>query len=155
LIKSGILPELQDKIQYFTIPKKTMNQLLDPAALLRAGQKSGQPLPDALGVGKSVTLPQYGTGKVTGWLGNRLIVKFPGYSVPLQFPNWQESIASGELVLAEIIPSESSPSTPAILAAIQSLKKPEFRAIATELAERLTYITVIHRHRSNNSGALL
>ncbi|MFM8300172.1 MAG: hypothetical protein ACKN9A_17785 [Microcystis aeruginosa] len=40
--------------------------------------------------------------------------------------------------MAEIIPSESSPSTPAILAAIQSLKKPEFRAIATELAERLT-----------------
>ena len=120
-----------------------MNQPLDPAALLRAGQKLGQPLPDALGVGKSVTSPQYGTGKVTGWLGNRLIVKFPGYSVPLQFPNWQESIASGELVLAEITPSESSPSTPAILAAIQRLKKPEFRAIATELAERLTYITVI------------
>lgn len=131
----------------------TVNQPLDPAALLRAGKESGQTVPDALGVGKSVTSPKYGTGKVTGWLGNRLIVKFPGYSVPVQFQDWRESVKSGELVPAGITPSQllaepepqrqSSPSSPAILEAVQRVKNPAFRAIATELADRLTYLTVI------------
>ncbi len=66
-------------------PGATVNQPLDPAALLRASKESGQTVPDALGVGKSVTSSKYGTGKVTGSLGNCLIVKFPGYSVPVQF----------------------------------------------------------------------
>lgn len=128
-----------------------MNQPLDPAALLRASKESGQTVPDALGVGKSVTSPKYGTGKVTGWLGNHLIVKFPGYSIPVQFRDWREAVESGKLVPVDVTPSKllsepprkSSPSTPAIFEAIQRLKKPEFRAIATELADRLTYLTVI------------
>jgi len=82
------------------------------------------------------------------------IVKFPGYSVPVQFKDWQQSLSSGEFVPNETITSDaqpdlkhnnvaSSPTSEISFELLQAIAHPPFRAIATELASVLTDITPI------------
>ena len=85
-----------------TDPKPT-----DYAAIIRAvAQGSERKHPEWLDPGEPVCSPKYGQGKVFSWLGNTLIVKFPGYSIPVQFKNWQQSVETGEIAPV------SAPATP-------------------------------------------
>ncbi|MDV3001111.1 MAG: ATP-dependent RNA helicase DbpA [Chroococcopsis gigantea SAG 12.99] len=136
-----------------------MNQSFDPAALFRTLKQESQDVPPYLRVGKTVHSPQYGTGEVAGSLKNCLIVKFPGYSIPVSFPDWQQAIKSGELIPSEAEkPQKDEAATkspqldnqeqePAWVSPfsdrIQQIEKPEFRSLAGELAEQIQYINTI------------
>lgn len=130
-----------------------MNQPTDYASLIRASKQNTQSVPPYLDVGKTIRSPQYGTGTVIGWLGNTLIVKFPGYSVPVQFRDWRQSLISGEFVPNETVTSDAqvahAPNAPSFPTSeinferLQEIAQPDFRAIATSLASVLTDITLI------------
>jgi len=74
-------------------------------------------------------------------LGNRLTVKFPGISIPVQFKEWSLSVQSGEMhpehpapTSLEILPDEIPQSTNEFCRN-PSHSPTQFRAIATQLAE--------------------
>ncbi len=115
----------------------------DYAAIIRTANAATPELPDWLKPGLRIHSPQYGIGEVISLLGNRLIVKFPGMSIPVQFKDWSLSVQSGE-----IHPEHLAPTSPVILpdeipqstskvsfAEIQAIPQLQFRAIATQLAE--------------------
>lgn len=135
-----------------TDPKPT-----DYAAIIRAVANSERKHPEWLDPGEPVCSPKYGQGKVCSWLGNTLIVKFPGYSIPVQFKNWQQSVETGEIapVSAPTTPESSSEAEengvgeiqPATLdrvsaAEIVAIPQPKFRAIAQELASNLSAVRI-------------
>ncbi len=83
-------------------------------------------------------------------LGKRLIVKFPGYSVPVMFKDWLLSVQSGEVhpehyapTTPEILPDEVSKSPVKVsFTQIQAIPRLQFQAIATELVESLTAVEI-------------
>src|SRR4028118_326858 len=79
----------------------------DYAALIRAvTPNSERKHPEWLDSGQQLFSPQYGQGKVMSWMGNTLIVKFPGYSVPVLYKDWQQAVER-----SEIAPGEASKSS--------------------------------------------
>ncbi|MFS8119769.1 MAG: hypothetical protein ACMG55_14970, partial [Microcoleus sp.] len=89
-----------------TDPKPT-----DYAAIIRAVESNSERKhPEWLDSGKPVCSPKYGQGKVFSWLGNTLVVQFPGYSIPVMYKNWQQSVETGEItpVSVPITPESSS-----------------------------------------------
>ena len=115
----------------------------DYAAIIRTANAATPNPPDWLQQGKRIHSPQYGIGEVISLLGNRLIVKFPGSSTPVQFKDWSLSVQSGEIdpehlapISPEILPDEIPQSTSRVsFAEIQAIPQLQFRAIATQLAE--------------------
>jgi len=70
----------------------------DYAALIRAvTPNSERKHPEWLDPGQQLFSPKYGQGLVVSWVGNTLIVKFPGYSIPVQYKNWQQAVERGEI----------------------------------------------------------
>ena len=70
----------------------------DYAALIRAvTPNSARNHPEWLDPGQQVFSPKYGQGLVVSWVGNTLIVKFPGYSIPVQYKNWQQAVEKSEI----------------------------------------------------------
>ena len=115
-----------------TQPKST-----DYAATIRAAKEAIAQPSDLLALGNAVHSPHYGTGKVIRILGNRLIVKFPGYSVPVQFKEWEQALQSGEIVpqvtakMPSQLPKEVAQNSADIsLELLQTINQPKFRAIA-------------------------
>jgi len=66
---------------------------IDYTAIARSAVNSSD-LPSWLAIGQLICAPKYaqGTGKITAILGERLIAKFPNYSVPVLITNWREEI---------------------------------------------------------------
>ncbi|MBO1352311.1 MAG: DEAD/DEAH box helicase [Hormoscilla sp. GUM202] len=123
----------------------TESQPPDYAAIIRAA-KSATPTekPDFIAPGKTVHSPHYGAGKVIGILGNRLIVKFPGYSIPVQFKDWQQAVQSGEVVPETTEEKNFTQSETGIaFELIQAINKPEYRAIASQFSSSIADITII------------
>jgi len=123
----------------------TESQPPDYAAIIRAA-KSATPTekPDFLAPGKTVHSPHYGTGEVIGILGNRLIVKFPGYSVPVQFSDWQQAVQSKEVVPETTEEKKFYQSETGIdFEIIGAIEKPEYRAIASHFSANIADITII------------
>lgn len=124
----------------------TTGKPTDYAAIIRAANTATPDLPNWLGSGKLISSPQYGRGKVISQLGNRLIVQFSGNSI--QFPDWQQAVAEGEIlplaaVPAKEIPVNELPSSSRVSEEeIQAIPQPEFRAIAQDLANILTAVSI-------------
>lgn len=114
---------------------------IDYAALIKAAKDTDISAPKPV-AGTILASSQYGEGTVVGFLGETLIAKFSGYSVPLQFKNWQEAFKSGELSLKEATEKEVTEdlNQPNYQEDIQKIKQPTFRQIASELSSKLTYI---------------
>jgi DEAD/DEAH box helicase domain-containing protein len=143
------------------IPKTMTNpEPTDYAALIRAvTPNSERKHPDWLGPGEPLFSPKYGQGKVISWVGNTLIVKFPGYSIPIQYKNWQQAVETNE-----ITPGEASKTSESLSEAeengagevqsasfcqvsaafIAAIPQPKFRAIALELASHLSAVHITH-----------
>jgi hypothetical protein len=65
----------------------------DYAALIGAViPNSERKHPEWLDPRQQVFSSKYGQGKVISWVGNTLIVKFSGYSIPVPYKNWQQAI---------------------------------------------------------------
>lgn len=130
----------------------------DYAALIRAVTLCGERKhPEWLDPGQQVFSPLYGQGKVVSWVGNTLIVKFPGYSIPVQYKNWQQAVEKSEIApgdapttpessseaegncAGEVQPASFSQVSAAEIAAIP---QPKFRAIALELASNLSAVRI-------------
>ena len=130
----------------------------DYAALIRAVTLCGERKhPEWLDPGQQVFSPLYGQGKVMSWVGNTLIVKFPGYSIPVQYKNWQQAVEKSEIAPGEAptTPESSSEAEgngagevqPASFsqvsaAEIAAIPQPKFRAIALELASNLSAVRI-------------
>jgi DEAD/DEAH box helicase domain-containing protein len=131
---------------------------IDYAALIRAvSLNSERKHPEWLDPGQQVFSPKYGQGEVMSWVGNTLIVKFPGYSIPVQYKNWQQAVEKSEIApgnvsatpesstqaeesgAGEVQPASLSPVSAASIAAIP---QPKFRAIALELASNLSAVRI-------------
>ncbi|MEG5043488.1 DEAD/DEAH box helicase [Microcoleus sp. B4-C1] len=127
----------------------------DYAALIRAvTPNSERKHPEWLDPGQPLFSPKRGQGEVMSWMGNILIAKFPGYSIPVQFKNWQQSVETGEIApvsapasssqseengAGEVQATSFSQVSPAEIAAIP---QPKFRAIAQELASHLSAVRI-------------
>lgn len=134
-----------------TNPKPT-----DYAAIIRAAANGAPVPPDWLKPGEQICCSKYGQGKVISWLGNILLVKFPGYSIPTQFKDWQQAVETGEITpvnvsaTAETLSAEGSTagniqpanSSKVSEAEILAIPQPKFRAIAQELASNLTAVRI-------------
>ena len=136
-----------------TNPKPT-----DYAALIRAvASGSERKHPEWLDPGQQLCSPKYGQGEVMSWLGNTLIVKFPGYSVPVLYKNWQQAVEKSEIAPwdAPTTPESSSESeengthevnptsfSQVSAAEIAAIPQPKFRAIALELASNLSAVRI-------------
>jgi DEAD/DEAH box helicase domain-containing protein len=130
----------------------------DYAALIRAVALSGERKhPEWLDPEQQVFSPKYGQGKVISWVGNTLIVKFPGYSIPVQYKNWQQAVEKSEIAPGEAskTPEPSSQAEengagevqPASFsqvsaASIAAIPQPKFRAVALELASHLSAVGI-------------
>ena len=130
----------------------------DCAALIRAvALCSERKHPEWLDPGQPLFSPKYGQGEVVSWVGNALIVKFPGYSIPVQYKNWQQAVEKSEIAPGEApgTPESSSQAEesragevqPASFsrvsaASIAAIPQPKFRAIALELASNLTAVGI-------------
>jgi hypothetical protein len=76
-----------------TNPKPT-----DYAALIRAVSVNSElKHPEWLDPGQPLCSPKYGQGEVMSWVGNTLIVKYPGYLIPVQYKNWQQAVEKSEI----------------------------------------------------------
>ena len=125
-------------------------QPTDYAALIRAASASTPTIPEWLQIGEQIISSKHGTGKVISLLGSRLIVKIPGYSVPVQFKDWQKSLELGEVqpltpppIIKETLTDEqTSHSEQVSIAEIEGIAQPKFRAIADKLQEMLTVIDI-------------
>ena len=130
----------------------------DYAALIRAvSQGDERKHSEWLDPGQQVFSPKYGQGKVISWVGNTLIVKFSGYSIPVPYKNWQQAIEKSEIApgdaattpessseaeengINEVQPTSFSQVNAAEIATIPQLK---FRAIAQELASNLSAVRI-------------
>lgn len=136
-----------------TNPKPT-----DYAAIIRAAAQGGERKhPEWLDPGQQLCSPKYGQGKVTAWLGNILIVKFPGYSIHVQYKNWQQSVERSEIAplgatatpesLSEASESATGEVQPASFsqvsaAEIAAIPQSKFRAVAQELASNLSAVRI-------------
>ena len=117
---------------------------IDYAAILKAANRSPTEFPESLSPGKSVKSVRYGIGKIAQPLGNSLIVKFPGYSIPVQFKDWQKALASGELCPLEPTPTNPQQNqTSDLEKQIATIPIPAYRAIATELTSILNHVEAI------------
>src|SRR4028119_2218823 len=130
----------------------------DYAALIRAVALCGERKhPEWLDPGQQVFSPKYGQGKVISWVGNTLIVKFPGYSIPVQYKNWQQAVEKSEIAPGEASKTPESPSqaeesgagevqpasfSPVSAASIAAIPQPTFRAVALELASHLSAVGI-------------
>ena len=130
----------------------------DYAALIRAvTPNSERKHPEWLDPGQQLFSPQYGQGEVMSWMGNTLIVKFPGYSVPVLYKNWQQAVEKSEIAPGEAskTPESSSESeengageiqsasfSQVSAAEIATIPQPKFRAIALELASNLSAVRI-------------
>ena len=128
-----------------TQPKPT-----DYGAIIRAAKEAIPQPSDLLAPGNAVRSPHYGTGNVIRILGNHLIVKFPGYSVPVQFKEWEQALRSGEIVpqvtakMPSQLPKEVAQNSADIsLELLQTINQPKFRAIASELSSVLADISIV------------
>ena len=122
----------------------------DYAALIRAvTPNSERKHPEWLDTGQQLFSPKYGQGEVMSWMGNTLIVKFPGYSVPVLYKDWQQAVERSEIAPGEAskTPESSSESEENGAGEIQSasfsqvsaafiaaIPQPKFRAITLILA---------------------
>jgi DEAD/DEAH box helicase domain-containing protein len=141
------------------IPKTMTNpDPTDYAALIRAViPNSERKHPEWLDPGQQLFSPKYGQGTVISWVGNTLIVKFPGYSIPVPYKNWQQAVERGEIAPGEAsktpeslseaeengageVPSASFSQVSA--AEIAAIPEPKFRAIALELASNLSAVRI-------------
>ncbi|WP_333313505.1 element excision factor XisI family protein [Microcoleus sp. Z1_B5] len=127
----------------------------DYAALIRAvTPNSERKHPEWLDPGQPLFSPKYGQGEVISWMGNILIAKFPGYSIPVQFKNWQQSVETGEIAPVSAPASssqseekgagevESASFCQVSAAEIAAIPQPKFRAIAQELASHLSAVRI-------------
>src|SRR4028119_27803 len=74
----------------------------DYAALIRAVTKGGERKhPEWLDPGQQLLCPKCGQGKGVSWMCNTLIVKFPGYSIPVQYKNWHQAVEKREITPGE------------------------------------------------------
>jgi len=141
------------------IPKKMTNpKPTDYAAIIRAAAVGDERKhPEWLDPGQQLFSPKYGQGKVMSWVGNTLIVKYPGYSIPVQYKNWQQAVEKSEIApgnvpttpesssqaeengAGEVQPASFSQVSAAEIAAIP---QPKFRAIAQELASHLSAVGI-------------
>ena len=141
------------------IPKTMTNP--DPpdyAALIRAViPNSERKHPEWLDPGQQLFSPKYGQGTVISWVGNTLIVKFPGYSIPVPYKNWQQSVETGEIAPGEASKTpeslseaeekgagevESASFCQVSAAEIAAIPEPKFRVIALELASSLSAVRI-------------
>ena len=136
-----------------TNPKPT-----DYAALIRAvAAGSERKHPEWLDPGQPLCSPKYGQGEVMSWVGNTLIVKYPGYSIPVPYKNWQQAVERGEIAPGNVptTPESSSQAEesgagevqPASFsqvsaASIAAIPQPKFRAVALELASHLSAVRI-------------
>lgn len=89
--------------------------------------------------------------------GNILIVKYPGYSIPVQYKNWQQAVETNEIAPGEASKTPESSSqaeesgagevqsasfSPVSAAEIVAIPQPKFRAIAQELASHLSAVRI-------------
>ncbi|MEG4518784.1 DEAD/DEAH box helicase [Microcoleus sp. AT9b-C5] len=138
------------------IPKTMTNpEPVDYAALIRAvTPNSERKHPEWLDPGQPLFSPKRGQGEVMSWMGNILIAKFPGYLIPVQFKNWQQSVETGEIAPVSA-PASSSQSeengagevqatsfSQVSAAEIAAIPQPQFRAIAQELASNLSAVRI-------------
>ena len=130
----------------------------DYAALIRAvTPNSERKHPEWLDPRQQVFSSKYGQGKVISWVGNTLIVKFSGYSIPVPYKNWQQAIEKSEIAPGEApttpessseaeengINEEQPTSISQVRAAeIAAIPQPKFRAIALELASNLSAVRI-------------
>ncbi|MEG5000929.1 DEAD/DEAH box helicase [Microcoleus sp. B4-D4] len=130
----------------------------DYAALIRAvTPNSERKHPEWLDPGQQLCSPKYGQGEVLSWMGNTLIVKFPGYSVPVLYKDWQQALERSEIAPGEAskTPESSSESeengageiqsasfSQVSAAEIAAIPQPKFRAIALELASNLSAVRI-------------
>lgn len=138
------------------IPKTMTNpEPPDYAALIRAvTPNSERKHPEWLDPGQPLFSPKRGQGEVMSWMGNILIAKFPGYSIPVQFKNWQQSVETGEIAPVSAPASssqseekgagevESASFCQVSAAEIAAIPQPKFRAIAQELASNLSAVRI-------------
>jgi DEAD/DEAH box helicase domain-containing protein len=130
----------------------------DYAALIRAVALCGERKhPEWLDPGQPLCSSKYGQGEVISWVGNTLIVKFPGYSIPVQYKNWQQAVEKSEIAPGNIPATPESPSqaeesgagevqpasfSPVSAASIAAIAQPKFRAVALELASHLSAVGI-------------
>ena len=69
----------------------------DYAAIIRTANVATPAPPDWLKPGKQVAAEELGIGEIISLLGKRLIVKFPGNSMPVQFTDWPFLVQSGKI----------------------------------------------------------
>jgi DEAD/DEAH box helicase domain-containing protein len=141
------------------IPKTMTNpKPTDYAALIRAVSQGGERKhPEWLDPGQQLCSPKYGQGEVMSWVGNTLIVKYPGYLIPVQYKNWQQAVETNEIAPGNVptTPESSSQAEeksagevqPASFckvsaAEIAAIPEPKFRAIAQELAANLSAVRI-------------
>ena len=122
---------------------------IDYAAIARSVMKPSGQKPAWLVEGQAIYAPSHaqGIGKITAILGDRLIAKFPNYSVPVIITNWQEAINR-----QEILPANSQEITAEITREqevydvseedIATIPHPEFREIALNFQASLAAIRV-------------
>lgn len=128
----------------------TNDKPTDYAAIIRAANAKMPALPSWLELGKRIYAPKYGIGEVISLLGKRLIVKFPGYSIPVQFKDWSLSLQANEIspepttqVTSETLLNKLSQSPSQVnTAQIQAIPHSQFRILATDLAESLTTVDI-------------
>jgi hypothetical protein len=130
----------------------------DYAALIRAVTLCGERKhPECLDPQQQVFSPKYGQGKVISWVGNTLIVKFPGYSIPVQYKNWQQAVENSEIAPRDAPTTTESSSeaeengagqiqsasfSQVSAAEIAAIPQPKFRVIALELASNLSAVRI-------------
>jgi len=114
---------------------------VDYAALIKA-VKNTELSSSKLVPGTLIHSHQYGEGTVVGYLGETLIAKFPGYSMPQQFKNWAEAFNSGQLSLQQSKNVEAKPDLKedSFAEQIKSITNPVFKQIARELGDKITHI---------------
>jgi DEAD/DEAH box helicase domain-containing protein len=134
------------------------DEATDYAALIRAVTQAGERKhPEWLDPGQQVFSPKYGQGKVISWVGNTLIVKFPGYSIPVQYKNWQQAVERSEIAPGDVPTTPESlsesqengthevqPTSFSQVSAVEiaAIPQPKFRAIALELASNLSAVRI-------------
>ena len=114
----------------------------DYAAIIRTANVATPAPPDWLKPGKQIAAEELGIGEIISLLGKRLIVKFPGNSMPVQFTDWPFLVQFGKIhpqhaapTPTEIPPDVSQSQNRVSLAEIQAIPQPQFRAIASELTD--------------------
>ncbi len=122
---------------------------IDYAAIARSAMKPSGQKPTWLVEGQAIYAPSHaqGIGEITAILGDRLIAKFPNYSVPVIITNWQEAVNR-----QEILPANSPDKVDQIIREqeiynvseedIATIPHLEFREIATNFQASLTAIRV-------------